>query len=285
MAITVAELPNSRSWNMDGSITLRYIIRGSDNDYLIREALLAALPATYQDRMLYDRPLVEPVPGAIDTVDGTGIWRAEATYKLPSTLDAPDPYAIGAIRLTVETTGGTMHRSASIETVGFYSAAQGGPPDYEGAIGVTSSGVQGVDVPMAVFNLRAEKAWDPATPPDLGVIYRLSAKVNNAQFTVTDGGTGMAVTFEKGELLFRGGSLGGQRGDGGIPVTYLFEATPNATGLSVGRMTGISMEGWQYLWARYKEEDDAGASEVVPRPLHAYVEQVLEYGDFSALGL
>jgi hypothetical protein len=260
---------------------MRFLVAGTDNDYLARSALLSAIPVTYEGMALEEKPTLEP--DWVDETTGDGLWRAEATYKPPSTLDQPDPYPIGSIQLTVDTTGGTMHRTASLETVASYSAVQGGAPSFEGAIGVTKDSVEGVDVPMPVFNLKADKAWDPASPPNLDTMYQLTGTVNGAEFTITDSETGISLTFPKGDLLFRGGSLGTQRGDGGLPVTYAFEASPNATGLSVGRIPDIEKEGWQHLWVYYGEDVDA--DHLVHFPLYVYVERVIPYGDFSGLGL
>jgi len=289
MPIAVSEAANSREWDSQGACVLRYVIDGTANDYLALLALDGVLPAyvtnIYGDECQPqdDKPSLVAVKQ--DTVTDTGIWTSEVVYKPPATLDQPDPYPIGSIQLTVDTTGGTMHRTASLETVDSYSAVQGGAPSFEGAIGVTKDSIEGVDVPMPVFNLKADKVWDPDSPPNLGAMYGLTATVNGAQFTITDSETGLSLTFAKGELLFRGGSLGAQRGDGGIPVTYAFEASPNATGLAVGRITGITKEGWHHLWVYYEEEEDATAKRLLRRPFYAYVERVIPYGDFSGLGL
>ena len=46
-----------------------------------------------------------------------------------------------------------------------------------------------------------------------------------------------------------------------------------------------SKKGWEYLWVRYADEEDAAAKMLVKRPIAAYVEKVYEEGDFSQLGI
>jgi hypothetical protein len=286
VAIIVTEDVLSRRWDGDNPV-LRFTITGTASDYEARLALLASplCPAVYEGRVREEKPWLDPVWQ--DTVTGTGLWRAEVTYKPPSRLETPDPLGIGSLQLTFDTTGGTMRRTASLQTVGSYSAFQGGAPDFKGAIGVTRDGnVEGVDVPMPVFNLRAEKVWGPEDPPDFDLVYLLTRTVNDAAVTIADTTRPVSFTFQRGELLYRGGLLGASRGDGGLAMTYLFEASPNATDLSVGsRISGIEKEGWHHLWVYYGEEKDDDLHLTLLRPFHAYVERVLPYADFTGLGL
>jgi len=68
-------------------------------------------------------------------------------------------------------------------------------------------------------------------------------------------------------------------------ITFRFAASLNRTGISVGSITGIAKKGWEYLWVRYADVEDAGSNTLVKQPVAAYVEQVYEYGNFAALGI
>jgi hypothetical protein len=58
-------------------------------------------------------------------------------------------------------------------------------------------------------------------------------------------------------VLFLGAS-GSQRGTEDWEITFSFAASPNATGLTVGDITGIEpKKGWEYLWVRYADAEDA----------------------------
>ena len=78
-----------------------------------------------------------------------------------------------------------------------------------------------------------------------------------------------------------------QQGTGGKP-TQAFRQTgivPNKTGLTVGDITDIDKKGWEYMWVRYADAEDATAKAIVKKPVAVYVEKVYEEGDFSGLGI
>ena len=56
-------------------------------------------------------------------------------------------------------------------------------------------------------------------------------------------------------------------------------------GIIVNDITDIQKKGWEYLWVRYADEEDAGAKVVIKRPIGVYVERVYEYADFAGLGI
>jgi len=98
--------------------------------------------------------------------------------------------------------------------------------------------------------------------------------VNNAPFK------GCAA----GECLFLGAS-GSKRGDGDWEIGFKFAASPNKTNLTVGDITVPAKKGWEYLWVRYEDKEDANAKILVKRPLSAHVEKVYHDGDLSQLGI
>jgi len=55
--------------------------------------------------------------------------------------------------------------------------------------------------------------------------------------------------------------------------------------LQIGPITVASKRGWELLWVRYTDVEDAAAKMLVKRPVAAYVEKVYEEGDFSGLGI
>ena len=109
-------------------------------------------------------------------------------------------------------------------------------PDAKGAIGITADGqVQGVDIDAPTYAW-SETHYLPVgvvTPAYKAALYAIAAApVNNATWR----------GFAAGEVKFKGAS-GQQRGEEDWAVTFKFEASPNATGLTVGDITGISQEG------------------------------------------
>jgi hypothetical protein len=85
-------------------------------------------------------------------------------------------------------------------------------------------------------------------------------------------------------VLFLGAS-GAKRGEEDWEITFRFAASPNMTGLQIGDITGINKKGWEYLWVRYADDEDANAKVLIKKPIAAYVEKVYEDGDFSGLGI
>jgi hypothetical protein len=175
-----------------------------------------------------------------------------------------------------DTGGGTQHVTQSIANVGKYSASGFTAPDFFGAIGVTDDRVEGTDVTVPVFNF-TETHYIPnllVTGAYKLTLFNLTGKVNGATFK----------GFAKGEVLFLGAS-GSKRGLDDWEITFRFAASPNVAGLSLGSITGIAKEGWQYLWVRFIDDEDTTAKALIKRPVSAYVEQVYSYGDFSGLGI
>ena len=69
-----------------------------------------------------------------------------------------------------------------------------------------------------------------------------------------------------------------------VVLTYHFIQSDSVTGLTVGEITGISKEGWQYAWTQYGDgEKDATAKRVAQPPIAVYVGDVYEEANFGAL--
>jgi len=135
------------------------------------------------------------------------------------------------------------------------------------------------------FKFTVTKVFAKGTTPDLGACYKLKNNTNAAVFTVTDTFTGITITLNVGECQFLGLKFTGQRFDTNIEICYEFMAAPNVTSLTVGDITGIAKNGFDYLWTRYDEVVDATANRLVRRPTAVYVEQVFNSGDFSVLSI
>ena len=149
-------------------------------------------------------------------------------------------------------------------------------PNFHGAIGVSDDRVEGTDITIPVFNFTethyildayVDGAYKLA-------LFNLTGKVNDASFK----------GFAKGEVLFLGAS-GSKRGLDDWEISFRFAASPNVASLTLGDITGITKEGWQYLWMRFIDDEDSSANALIKRPIAAYVEQVYAYGNFSGLGI
>ena len=155
-------------------------------------------------------------------------------------------------------------------------------PDFSGAIGVTHDNVEGVDINIPVFSFNVNRIIAKAamTATYIANLYVLTGKVNNDTFTVNV--DGVDLTFAAGECLFLGAS-GGQRGSDDWEIGFRFAGSPNAANLTVGLITGIAKKGWEYMWVRYADAEDADAKAIVKKPIAVYIEKVYDDGNFNLL--
>jgi hypothetical protein len=143
---------------------------------------------------------------------GAGCWDIEVEY------------AQAQPKLSFETTGGKFKRTSSIKTKQVAVPPGATPTDYEGAIGVSQHGVEGVEVESPVFNW-CETHYIPLAqvPPSyIQTLYSLTARTNSTTFR----------GYPAGEILFMG-ATGGEQGNAVVEITYKFAGSPNQTGIAV----------------------------------------------------
>ena len=266
MPVEVVEKFESRlvTTGSSPSVELRYVIRGTNDDIEARNALVAFSPATYDPwgsgwfYLPRETVSVQPV--------GDLLWEGVVRYG-PFTPTDESTFAF-------DTGGGTQHITQSKQTVAKYPA--GTAPDFKGAIGVTNDSVEGVDITVPVYHF-SETHYLPdttVTPAYRLTIFQLTGRVN----------AGVFKGFNVGEVLFLGAS-GARRGYGDWEITFRFAASPNVSNLTIGDITGIDKKGWEYLWVRYADSEDAAAKALVKKPLAVYIERVYDNGDMSLLGI
>lgn len=248
----------------DDSAELTYIVRGTDSDVTARSELLTTSPLTHNALKRDDAEVEELAPN---------LWLGVVRYASSES----SPPQVGESSFAFETRGGTQHITQSLQTVGSYASGDiPAAPDFRGAIGVTSDGVEGVDITVPVYTFTEAHFLSDATVTTAykGTLYSLTGTVNDAGFK------GLAA----GECLFLG-AAGSKRGDDPWEISFAFAGSPNVTGLSVGTISGIAKKGWEYLWVRYQEAEDTTAKMLIRKPVAAYVERVYREGNFSALGI
>jgi hypothetical protein len=247
-----------------------YIVVDAATESAADTAVRAAAPSTVNSLPLQ---AVE-----LEPTEGEDLWYATVRYGLTTGGGAAQT---GQELFSFRTGGGTQRITQSLETIQRYPETGGTPdadvPDYKGAIGVSGDTVEGVEIPVPVFEFSITKYFTDAqvTPTLRQAWFLLAARMNNATFQ----------GFAAGELLFLGVN-GARRGSGAQAdweITFDFAASQNQTGLAVGDITGISKLGWDYLWVDYRPVVDAGRTVLVPK--YAFVERVFGFGDFSLLGL
>jgi len=265
MPITCTEKFDSRrlTTGENAKLELAFNVAGTDDEAQAKRAVLAASPEHYgsaQDQPYLRRQSVQLEP------EGPGLW--VATVRYDRNWDAPI-WARNASEF--DTTGGTQHITHSLATV----ARHGRAPDCQGAIGVSQTAVEGVDIVVPVFNFSethhlAHISWSYRRR-----IAELTGTVNDAPFR----------GFDRGEVLFLGAS--GSRRDSYTDtpwqVAFRFAAQQNRGGISVGGIGPIDKRGWEYMWIRYEAADDEVEAARIKRPAGVYVERVYEEASFSDL--
>jgi len=174
--------------------------------------------------------------------------------------------------VSFSTTGATTHLNQSLLTRGIYAAPGAVAPVYHGAIGVSDSGVAGVDITVPAFEFSVRKKFEYVSTAYLLAMVSMTGRTNSGPWSI----------FGSGEALFLGGE-GGEDENNWVDVTYHFAARPNESSMSLGGITGISKEGWDYLWVKHGEK--VVGDRVLQIPEAAYVEKVYPSGNFNVLGI
>jgi len=258
MTITIDEKFDSREATVgeSASVDLLYAVQGTEDDLVAKLLVEATSPTTYAGLVRQSYHVVHL---------GGGVWDASVRYG------KKEPKEPGDSSFSFDTGGGTQHITQSLGTVARYPA---GAPNFKGAIGVTHDAVEGADIVVPIYSF-AETHYIPTedvTGAYKAALFFLTGRVNDAPFK----------GFAGGEVLFQGAS-GSQRGEDDWEITFRFAASPNATGLTIGDIGGVNKKGWEYLWVRYADVEDANV--LVKRPFAVYIEQVYEDGDFDGLGI
>lgn len=281
MPVRLIENVDSRDTESDGTklrrVVFHYTLEGTSDDYTARLLIENSVAETYRG---LKRNKIDLSPVWVDTVNVRGVW--DATVEFVEEVEAVPE--VGESSYSFDTGGGTVHLTQSLNTRHKIAPAGKPIPDYKGAIGVSSQGVEGVDITIPIFNF-SETHWiadSVVTDAYKGKLFRVTGTTNSKAFK------GCAI----GECLFLGAS-GSKRGDEDWEVTFRFGGSPNKTDIAIGAtpelpegiMTIPDKKGWEYLWVRYDEREHAGSKTIVSEPTAAYVEQVYEIGDFGEIGI
>ncbi len=153
-------------------------------------------------------------------------------------------------------------------------AAVGTAPDYKQAIGVTLDRVEGADIYYPHFEFGVSVQVYPFTLQGMRTIVATCGKTNNAAWR----------GFEEGSLLYLG-ATGQANADLVWTISHKFAVGENLYAVPVSPPEIIVPEkgAWEYLWCVYAP--GPVGDRVAQVPAAAYVEQVYDAADFTALGL
>lgn len=264
MAGTLQELFTSRIQVLSDKPTaeFHYAAMGCADEAEVMTLAAAGSPTGYSGMIRRSIEIQERISN--DT------WKVIVRFDIPqpNDQDAPQP------TFSFDSTGGTQHITQSIATVNRYGPAASAL--LGGAIGYDGENVAGVDITVPVWNWQ-ETHYLTDAELNTYAYYALTGSVNSDVFE----------GYQPGEVLFLGAS-GQKRGTASTDkweITFKFAASPNMTGITVGSITGIAKNGWDYLWVQYGDDVDSSAAVRIKKPVAVYVERVYDSAPFSSLGL
>lgn len=269
MAALIEERPTSRVVTFDPpGISTEWICEGEADHNIVTNLVLATTPTvmTHPVGLIYrSRPVIRE--------EGYKLYAITVPYA-PFNIVVGSGGALGSYHVSADTTGGTLHITASKETIKNYPTASA--PSFKQLIGVHNEEVEGADVVIPVMKLQIAFSHPAGimTLPRLWQLHDITGTVNSAVF----------LTRPAGEVLF----LGVQTDVGtDIPTSarYQFAISRNLTNQTIGAITGIAKKGWEYAWVRYKDDTETvgDSTYAIKVPLSVHIERVYDTADLAAV--
>jgi hypothetical protein len=240
-----------------------YIVRDASSDIDALDALELAAPPTY-DGLTRSAIAIEELKWPSD-------WEATVTY---SRADRTPPET-GSVEFSFDIALESQRIVQSNSTVFRYAVPNGSLTDFQKSINVDSSGEpQGVDVrvPTSAFTLSYYPTVAFVSTDYQKAVRDLCGKVNSSTFR------GHAA----GEVMFVGCS-GKARNATDWELTYRFEVRPNRTGITIGNITNIAVDGWDVLWVYRGKGTDGTSNRYIEKVLQVNVERVYERANFATV--
>ena len=285
MSYSVYELRDSESGSVESdlesgevwNVTKKYVIgKCPGGMYEVKEAIAPYMPRYWQAAGGYWRRKALSIKGL-----GNQCFECSGEYTtlVPVIGDDADggtqpddtrSFVPGSIAW--DTTGATEHiTSARQERV----VPEG--DDFEGAINVQGTTVQGID--KVVPAMKYSETW--IMPAQVGMsysfvksVYTLTGTVNASQFRA----------FDPGEALFLGARAQWSGDQPYTTVTFDFHARANDPAYYVKTISPTNKEGWEYPWVVYLDSVSSSGL-LVQRPRCLVIDTIYEKKDWSGLGI
>lgn len=272
MSAVVTELIGvSASMTADnqGEISRRYSVTGVSTEVAavtaVRNFLLLTLGPTFAiGSLVLDKIQATEEDGQYIA---TANWRTFARRSQPAMGESQFNFemSLDPVRVKIPVGGITVFKASSAETWA---------PQLINDLG-NGEDPEGIDVYEPVYE-ESETHWGPTaalTPAYRNLLKSCVGKVNASAFK----------GWQPGEVLLRG-ITGTRRGANDSELTFRWSVRENQSALTVGTVTGINKQGWQYLWPRYStvRQSEAPAIQAIT---HVCVATVFRTAEFSSLGI
>lgn len=271
MTVTVNESEFTRDFDAgpNAQHVLAYNAKNATDSPAAYAAVLAAAPATFQGF---------PISSIRGKNKGNNIWRVEVFYGL-RTMPVETETA-SQVEFQGSTRGGTQHITHSLSTVNRYTRGSRPATDHKQAIGVRQSGdgttIDGTDIIVPAYE---ESLTRYVATASFSAAYKQTLRALTGAVNIADWG---GITA--GELLFAGADWR-THGVNLVRVDYYFLFADTISGDSIGDITGIDRQGWDYSWVEFIDESDRGSSRLRSVPDQVNVERVYPRAAFTALGI
>lgn len=250
------------------TLDLSYTVDGTEDEGVAKRAVVLGSPWIYGSAS--DPPLLWRQQVSLEYV-APATWVAEVHYDTtgPEPLSAEDSFEF-------ETTGGEQHITQSLSTTSYVPAGEV-VADFEGAIGVSDSGVEGVDIVVPVLQMSETHYYSELSTAERLVFTLMTGRVNSSPFR----------EFDAGEVLFLGVSARRENSRPDTPwsVTFRFAVQRARANFDVGSINVAYKAGWDFMSIRYATMEDTAASALVRRPIQVDIHEVYEQGDFSLFNI
>jgi predicted RNA-binding protein with PUA-like domain len=237
-------------------IPVRYWIKGTDNEFEARAALVIEADPVFDGRVASAYRL--------DRV-GSETWEGLVTY---SAQEWERNFEIGIEQVTI---------TQALENVGNYAASGNVAPNFRGAIGVTRDSIEGVSIPIPTKTWSETHYFDPKLIDESyeDAAELLTGKTNDRPWR----------RHAAGEVMFEGVTGGISRGKTRMALTFKFRKSRNRGAFNIGNIPVPSKAGFDYLWVNYVEYPDPTSFRMVKTPYSVHVDRVIEKGSFDVLRL
>lgn len=270
----------SETWSRYGKCTaaeIKYLILSPTSKRAAIQGVIAVAPTAYGENN--ELPLKE---FRFDGYVGDGDIEITAVYAEAEDSDGGDDSDDEQATMSFDMGSGTKHITHAIKQEQVYPGLMrfddaGGGIGWNGKMG-SEAEFAGVDVPTADMHEVYTKyiRTSRLTTAYKRVLCELYGKVNSKDFK----------GWKAGEAMFCGASYSAPiDGRTKVLVTFNFRIIPNETNAKVAGQNIGSKKGWEYVWARSKTENDPTTHipKVVTKAI--YKSEVVEYADFSRLGI
>ena len=269
----------SETWSRYGRCTaaeIKYLVLSPTSKRAAIQGVIAAAPTAYGENN--ELPLKE---FRFDGYVGEGDIEITAVYAETESSDIPDGDDEEAT-MSFDCGSGTKHVTNAIKQTKVYPSGStkddaGGGIGWNGKMG-SEAEFAGVDVPTADMHEVYTKyiRTSRLTTAYKRVLCELYGKVNSKAFK----------GWDPGEAMFCGASYSSPiDGRAKVLVTFNFRIIPNEKNAKVSGISVGSKKGWEYLWARSKTENDTATNTPKVVTQGIYKSEVVEYADFSRLGI